>query len=116
MNTENLYLAALACTNGGGVLRRVMVSAANGRKTAVFELECPGADDLVTSFYDGTAVVNLADYRNHLEELKDELFRALRSGGLRSGQSKTKTETKNPRRSCDATHRTRRAGGAQARR
>ena len=113
MNTENLYLAALLCTNGGGVLRRVVVSLANGRRTAVFELECAAGDELAGSFYDGSAIVNLADYRNHLEQLKDELFRALRGSG---SLMKTKTKSKTERRSCDATHRPRRAGGAEARR
>ena len=75
--TENLYLAAFARTNGA-TPKRLTVSHANGRDTAVFELECPWADRLSTEYYNGTAVVNLAEYREHLEKLKDELFDALR--------------------------------------
>ena len=75
ISTENLYLAAFARTNGA-TLKRVILSRSNGRDTAVFELECPWADRLSTEYYNGTAVVNLAEYREHLEKLKDELFDA----------------------------------------
>jgi len=75
--TENLYLAAFARTSGAA-LRRVVVSRTNGRDTAVFELDCQWAEKLLDEYDAGTAIVNLADYRRHLEELKDELFGALR--------------------------------------
>lgn len=82
--SENLYLAAYALTHGAR-LKRISVSRSNGRKTAVFEIDSPSADKLSAEFYSGDAVVNLAEYRNHLEELKDQLFAALK---------KTETETK----------------------
>ena len=73
--SENLYLAAYALTHGAR-LKRISVSRSNGRKTAVFELDSPWVQKLSDEFYTGTAVVNLAEYRNHLEELKDQLFAA----------------------------------------
>lgn len=80
--SENLYLAAYALTHGAK-LKRISVSRSNGRRTAVFELDSPWVQKLSDEFYAGTAVVNLSEYRNHLEELKDQLFAALK-----------KTETK----------------------
>lgn len=75
--TENLYLGAYALTNGAE-LKGVAVSRANGRRTAVFELDCPWIQKLADEYLAGAAVVNLAEYRQHLEGLKDELFGALR--------------------------------------
>ena len=75
--TENLYLAAYQVSEGAE-LRTVQVSRANGRSTAVFELEGPAVQRVAEAFWAGTAVVNLAEYRRHLETLKDELFGALR--------------------------------------
>ena len=75
--TENLYLGAYAMTNGAR-LHRVIVSRTDGRTTALFELDCVWSQKLVDEYYAGTATVNLAEYRHHLEALKDELFGALR--------------------------------------
>lgn len=75
--TENLYLGAYALVNGAR-LERISLSRANGRTTAVFELDCAWAQKLSDEYYAGTAVVNLAEYREKLERLKDELFAALK--------------------------------------
>ena len=75
--TESLYLGAYALTNGAE-LKRVVVSRTNGRRTAVFELDCAWSDKLADEYYTGAAVVNLAAYRENLERLKDRLFEALR--------------------------------------
>jgi hypothetical protein len=75
--TENLYLGAYALTNGAN-LKRIVLSRTNGRTTAVFELDCGWVQKLSDEYYAGTAVVNLAEYRRHLEALKDELFSVLK--------------------------------------
>ena len=67
--TENLYLGAYALVNGA-TLERVSLSRSNGRTTAVFESSRPGAE-VVRRVLRGTAVVNLQEYRRHLEALKD---------------------------------------------
>jgi len=99
--TENLYLGAYALTHGAS-LKSVGLSRANGRTTAIFELDCPWVQRLADEYYRGVAVVNLAEFRRNLEALKDELFAALR-----------KNETE--RREDDA-HRRHRDRGAQPRR
>ena len=76
--TENLYLGAYALSHGAE-LKGVVVTRSNGRQTAVFQLDCPWIHKLADEYYAGTAVVNLAEYREKLEELKDRLFGALRS-------------------------------------
>lgn len=101
--SENLYFAAYALTEGAA-LRRITVSRSNGRSTAVFELEAPGMEKLSAAYYNATAEVNLAAFRNELEALKDRLFRALR-------ENETHTETK--RRRDDEALRQGRAGAAQ---
>jgi hypothetical protein len=83
--TENLHLSAYALANGAK-LKTVSVSRTNGRRTAVFELESPYIHKLADEYYGEAAVVNLAEYRRHLEELKDQLFEA-----LRQDESRTKT-------------------------
>lgn len=75
--TENLYLGAFVLLNGAE-LKRVRVSRVNGRTTAVFEIDGACVQRLSDEYLSGTAVVNLADYRKHLEGLKDELFAALK--------------------------------------
>jgi hypothetical protein len=100
LSTENLYLGAYALTHGAE-LKGVAVSRSNGRRTAVFELDCPWVHKLADEYYGGTAVVNLTEYRRHLEELKDELFGALR-----------KTETEQRR---EHAHREGGRGGTEAR-
>lgn len=75
--TENVYLAAYLRTEGAE-LKTVQVSRSEGRSTAVFELDGPSVQRAADSYYAGTATVNLAAYRRHLEALKDELFGALR--------------------------------------
>jgi hypothetical protein len=75
--TENLYLGAYALSQGAA-LKAVVVSRSNGRTTAVFELDGPAVDQAAEDYYASRAVVNLADYREHLEALKDRLFGALR--------------------------------------
>ena len=102
LTTENLYLGAWTLSQGAS-LKGVVVSRSNGRTTAVFELDSPVSDRLAGEYYQGTAVVNLAQYREHLEALKDELFGALR-----------RTETKTERRTSDGDHRQGRARGHQA--
>ena len=77
VTTENLYLGAYALTHGAR-LTGITVSRSNGRRTAVFELECDWVHRLADEYYSGAATVNLAEYRRHLEELKDELFTTLR--------------------------------------
>ena len=99
--TENLYLSAYVLTNGA-LLSRVLVSRTNGRKTAVFELEGPWVQRLSDEYFSGTACVNLAEYRRHLEALKDELFTAL---------NRDETETERRRH---APHRKGRARDAEA--
>jgi len=101
--SENLYFAAYALTEGAR-LKRITVSRSNGRSTAVFELEAPAIAEISAAYYDASAVVNLAAFRNHLEALKDRLFRALR-------ENETHTETK--RRKDDEALRQGRAGAAQ---
>jgi hypothetical protein len=103
LTTENLYFAAYALT-AGARLRRIAVSRSNGRSTAIFELEAPGIEKLSAAYYDSTAVVNLAAFRNQLEALRDELFRALR-------ENETQTQTR--RRRDDEALRQGRAGAAQ---
>jgi hypothetical protein len=100
--TENLYLGAYALTNGASLVR-VVVSRSNGRRTAVFELDGPQVDELAEAYWAGTAEVNLARYREHLERLKDQLFGALR-----------RNENETERRKTDDPHRQGRARGAQA--
>ena len=75
--TENLYLGAYALLNGAA-LQKINVSRSNGRTTAVFEIASPHADKLSDEFYQSTAIVNLGEYREHLERLKDELFATLK--------------------------------------
>lgn len=75
--TENLYLGAYALVNGA-TLERISLSRTNGRTTAVFELASPWSEKLSDEYYRGTASVNLAEYREKLERLKDELFAALK--------------------------------------
>jgi hypothetical protein len=75
--TENLYLAAYEVCEGAA-LKGVQVSRANGRSTVVFALEGPAVQRIADAFWAGTAVVNLADYRRHLEGLKGELFAAMK--------------------------------------
>jgi hypothetical protein len=99
--TENLYLGAYALSQGAR-LKGVVVSRSNGKTTAVFELDGPWVNQLQDEYYRGTAVVNLAEYRRHLEALKDKLFAALR-------------RSESERRE-DHAHRKARARGAQARR
>lgn len=101
--TENLYFAAYTLTEGAR-LRRISVSRSNGRSTAVFEVEAPGIEKLSALYYESQAVVNLAAFRNQLEELRDELFRALR-------ENEIQTQTK--RRRDDEALRQGRAGAAQ---
>jgi tRNA 2-selenouridine synthase SelU len=100
--TENLYLGAYALANGAQ-LKGVVVARSNGRKTVVFELDAPHVQRLADEFYkeEETAVVNVAAFRQALEELKDELFAALR---------RTESEREN-----DAAAQPRRARSAQAR-
>jgi hypothetical protein len=74
--TENVYLGALALVNEA-TLTRVTVSRSNGRRTAVFEFDGPELEHVADGFYKGSAVVNLAAYREKLERLKDRLFAAL---------------------------------------
>lgn len=81
MVTESLYLGAYALSRGAS-LKRVVVSRANGRTQAAFELEAKDADELAADFYGRRAVVNLADFREQLEGLKDELFRAIRQSEI----------------------------------
>lgn len=75
-STENLALAAYALSEGAE-LRRISVSRSNGRRTAVFEIDSPAMERLSAAYYDGSAVVNLARYRNEFDGLKDALFQAL---------------------------------------
>ena len=75
--TEDLYLGAYVLSRGGA-LKGVRVSRASGRRTAVFALRGPRVSEEAEAYYAGRAVVNLREYREHLEALKDELFGALR--------------------------------------
>ena len=100
-STENLSLAAYACSEGA-VLRRITVSRSNGRRTAVFELESPDIERLSAAYYDESAIVNLSRFRNQLERLKDRLFQALKT-----------TETQDQDRRTHDLHRQRRAGAPQ---
>jgi hypothetical protein len=104
--TENLYFGAYALAEGASLVR-VVVSSSNGRgrRTAVFELDGQGLEELSARYWSGTAEVNLARYREQLERLKDQLFGALR-------QSENETE----RRKNHDEHRQSRARGAEARR
>ena len=95
--TENLYLGAYALVNGA-TLQRINLSRSNGRTTAVFELASPWAEKLSDEYYSGAAVVNLADFREKLERLKDDLFAALK-----------KTETERGHHEEPRRHRTRHA-------
>jgi hypothetical protein len=90
MVTESLYLGAYALSRGAS-LKRVVVSRSNGRTTAAFELEAPEADELASDFYQRRAVVNLAEYREHLEALKDQLFGALRRSENENETQRRKT-------------------------
>ena len=90
--TENLHLSAYALANGAK-LKAVSVSRTNGRRTVVFELESAYIHKLADEFYQSAAVVNLADYRRCVEELKDQLF-----GALREDESKTRSENGNHHR------------------
>ena len=105
MLATDLYLGAWLL-HSGAVLKGVQVSRSNGngKLTAVFELEGSGLEEHARQWFEGRAVANLAAYRERLEGLKDELFRALR-------QNENETE----RRPDDA-HRQARARSAQARR
>jgi hypothetical protein len=100
-STENLALAAYALAEGAE-LRRITVSRSNGRRTAVFEIDSPEIEKLSTSYYDGSAIINLSRYRNSLEALKDQLFRALAT-----------TETQDSRRKTHDSHRQGRACAPQ---
>jgi hypothetical protein len=84
--TENLYLGAFALTEGAE-LKRVVLSRSNGRTTAVFELDGAEVDKLAAAYYSGSAVVNLAHFREKLEGLKDRLFEALRENETRRRQA-----------------------------
>lgn len=101
MLATDLYLGAWLL-HSGAVLKGVQVSRSNGKMTAVFDLEGPGLEEHAREWFEARAVANLAAYRERLEALKDELFRALR-------------ENENERRPDDA-HRQARARSAQARR
>jgi len=84
--TENLHLSAYALANGAR-LKAVSVSRTNGRRTVIFELEAAYMHRLADEYYGQAAIVNLADYRRCVEELKDELF-----GALREDERKTRSE------------------------
>ena len=87
--SENLYFAAYALTEGAA-LKGITVSRSNGRSTAVFELEAPAIEKLSAAYYNATAVVNLAAFRNRLEALRDDLFRALRENETHTKTHETK--------------------------
>ena len=90
-STENLYLGAYLLSEGAE-LRRVSVSRANGRTTALFELEGEAVERASELFFSRRAIVNLAQYRRHLEALKDELFDALRGGSTERGRDEEKKQ------------------------
>jgi len=97
--TESLFLGAYALSEGA-VLKRVVVTRANGRTTAAFDFEAPNAEKLTADFYSEAAVVNLARFREHLESLKDELFGALRRAQMENedgARRKTHGETRQGR-------------------
>jgi hypothetical protein len=102
-STENLSLAAYACSEGARLLR-ITVSGANGhgRRTAVFELDSPDIEALSRRFYQGEALVNLQRYINEITRLKDRLFQALKT-----------SETQDPDRRTHDPHRQGRAGAAE---
>lgn len=107
LQTENLYLGAFALL-GGARLERIVLSRANGRRTAVFELEGDGLEALSAEFFSSRATVNLAAFRQELEFLKDRLFEALH-------EPETETEASpRPRRRAHEENRQGRARGAQA--
>jgi hypothetical protein len=85
LSTENLYLGAFALSQGAE-LKRVVLSRSNGRTTAVFELEGQDVETLVRTYWEGSAIVNLAQFRESLEGLKDRLFEALRENETRRRQ------------------------------
>ena len=107
--TENLALAAYALSEGAE-LRRIRVSRANGRRTAVFEIESAAMESLSGAFYDSSAVVNLARYRDQVSRLKDALCDALR---VTETETRTDTETQDRDRRPHDPHRQGRARAPQ---
>ena len=97
--SENLYLAAYCLTHGAR-LKRITLSRTNGsRTTAVFELEGEWVQRQSDEYYAGTAVVNLGEYRRHLEGLKDELFAVLKRRETRRREHEEESERTSSKRS-----------------
>ena len=63
-------------------------------------------EELQRSYHNGTATVNLADYRQSLETIKDAMFRILRSTGTQENknQKPRRNRNANQNRNYQTTH------------
>ena len=90
LTTTDLYESSfLHCC--GAKLARAWVDRGRRRKTVVFLFEGNGQlAQLQTEYHTGRAVVNLAEYRASLEELKETMFGLLR-GAPQENKNKTRS-------------------------
>jgi hypothetical protein len=77
LQTDDLFLAALAVLRGGELLA-VSVRGTNGRRMAVFSIEGPEAETASREYHRGETSVDLRLLKSEVRRLKDAAFQAIR--------------------------------------